>query len=50
MGEKIDELEPFHPERMASRILGMGDVLSLVEEAQRKVDHKDAQRLAKKLN
>jgi len=50
MGEKIDQLEPFHPERMASRILGMGDVLSLVEEAQRKVDHKDAQKLAKKLN
>jgi len=50
MGEKIDELEPFHPERMASRILGMGDVLTLVEEAQRKVDHKDAQKLAKKLN
>lgn len=50
MGEKIDELEPFHPERMASRILGMGDVLSLVEEAQRKVDHKDAKKLAKKLN
>ena len=50
MGEKIDELEPFHPERMASRILGMGDVLSLVEEAQRKVDHKDAQKLATKLN
>ena len=50
MGEKIDQLEPFHPERMASRILGMGDVLSLVEEAQRKVDHKDAQMLAKKLN
>jgi len=50
MGEKIDQLEPFHPERMASRILGMGDVVSLVEEAQRKVDHKDAQKLAKKLN
>ena len=50
MGEKIDQLEPFHPERMASRILGMGDVLSLVEDAQRKVDHKDAQMLAKKLN
>ncbi len=50
MGEKIDQLEPFHPDRMASRILGMGDVLSLVEEAQRKVDHKDAQKLAKKLN
>jgi len=50
MGEKIDALEPFHPDRMASRILGMGDVLSLVEDAQRNVDHKDAQRLAKKLN
>ena len=50
MGEKIDQLEPFHPDRMASRILGMGDVLSLVEDAQRKVDHKEAQKLAKKLN
>jgi signal recognition particle subunit SRP54 len=50
MGEKLDALEPFHPDRMASRILGMGDVLSLVEEAQRKVDHTKAQRLAKKLN
>ena len=50
MGEKIDQLEPFHPERMASRILGMGDILSLVEDAQRKVDHKGAQKLAKKLN
>ena len=50
MGEKIDALEPFHPDRMASRILGMGDVLSLVEDAQRNVDHKEAQKLAKKLN
>jgi len=50
MGEKIDQLEPFHPDRMASRILGMGDVLSLVEEAHRQVDHKQAQKLAKKLN
>ncbi len=50
MGEKIDQLEPFHPERMASRILGMGDVLSLVEEAQRKVDHKEARKIARKLN
>ena len=50
MGEKIDALEPFHPDRMASRILGMGDVLSLVEDAQRNVDHKKAQKLAKKLN
>jgi len=50
MGEKIDALEPVHPERMASRILGMGDILSLVEDAQQKVDHKKAQKLAKKLN
>lgn len=50
MGEKIDALDPFHPDRMASRILGMGDVLTLVEEAQRKVDHGKAQKLAKKLN
>ncbi|MBL1294182.1 MAG: signal recognition particle protein [Thiotrichales bacterium] len=49
MGEKIDPLQPFHPERMASRILGMGDVLSLVEEAQRTVDHDKAEKLAKKL-
>ncbi len=49
VGEKIDALEPFHPERLASRILGMGDVLSLVEEAQRSVDQKQAQKLAKKL-
>ncbi len=50
MGEKLDALEAFHPDRMASRILGMGDVLSLIEEAQHNVDHKKAQRLAKKLN
>ncbi len=50
VGEKLDALEPFHPDRMASRILGMGDVLSLIEEAQRKVDHKKAQALAKKLH
>jgi signal recognition particle subunit SRP54 len=50
VGEKLDALEPFHPDRMASRILGMGDVLSLIEEAQRQVDHKKAQQLAKKLN
>lgn len=50
MGEKINALEPFHPDRIASRILGMGDVLSLVEEAQRNVDHKQAQQLARKLN
>ncbi|MCK5725462.1 MAG: signal recognition particle protein [Thiotrichaceae bacterium] len=50
MGEKLDALETFHPDRMASRILGMGDVLSLVEEVTRKVDHQKAQNLAKKLN
>lgn len=49
MGEKIDALEPFHPERVASRILGMGDVLSLIEEAERKVDKSKAEKLAKKM-
>lgn len=49
MGEKTDALEPFHPDRMASRILGMGDVLSLVEELERKVDKKEAERLTKKM-
>jgi len=49
VGEKTAALEPFHPERVASRILGMGDVLSLVEEAQSKVDHEQAQKLVKKL-
>jgi len=48
-GEKVEALEPFHPDRVASRILGMGDVLSLVEEVQQKVDHKKAARLAKKV-
>lgn len=48
-GEKLDGLEPFHPDRVASRILGMGDIVSLVEEAQQKVDHKEADRLAKKI-
>lgn len=47
-GEKIDAFELFHPDRIASRILGMGDVLTLVEEAYRKVDHEKAQKLAKK--
>lgn len=50
MGEKLDALEPFHPDRLASRILGMGDVLGLIEDAQRQVDHNKAQKLAKKLN
>ena len=49
VSEKIDGLEVFHPERMASRILGMGDVLSLVEEAQKTVDVEEAKKLAKKV-
>ncbi len=49
VGEKSTALEPFHPDRVASRILDMGDVLSLVEEVQRKVDHDKAEKLAKKL-
>ncbi|WP_405366907.1 signal recognition particle protein [Ruminobacter sp.] len=47
-GEKIEALDPFHPERMASRILDMGDILSLVEEMERKVDKKQAEKLAHK--
>ena len=49
VGEKTDALEPFHPDRLASRILGMGDVLSLVEKAQAAVDQTKAETLAKKL-
>jgi signal recognition particle subunit SRP54 len=49
VGEKISALEPFHPERMASRILGMGDVLSLIEDLEAKVDKEKAEKLAKKL-
>ena len=49
VSEKPSGLEAFHPERMASRILGMGDVLSLIEEAQREVDHAEAEKLAKKV-
>jgi len=49
VGEKIDALEPFHPDRIASRILGMGDVLSLIEDVERKVDKKKAEKLAKKV-
>ncbi len=49
MGEKLDEFEPFHPERMASRILGMGDMLTLIEKASSTVDAKDAEKLAKKV-
>ena len=48
-GEKLDALEPFHPDRMASRILGMGDVLSLIEKAQEVYDQKKAEVLEKKL-
>lgn len=48
-GEKTDALQPFHPERVASRILGMGDVLSLVEEVHRKVDQQEAEKLVKKI-
>lgn len=49
MGEKLDEFEPFHPERMASRILGMGDVLTLIERVQTSVDEKDAKKLEERL-
>jgi signal recognition particle subunit SRP54 len=49
VGEKTDALEPFYPDRIASRILGMGDVLSLIEEAEQKVDKKKAERLARKI-
>ena len=49
VGEKTDALEPFHPDRIASRILGMGDVLSLIEEAEQKLDRKKADKLATKL-
>ncbi|MCL9645278.1 signal recognition particle protein [Rahnella victoriana] len=49
MGEKTDALEPFHPDRIASRILGMGDVLSLIEDIESKVDRAQAEKLASKL-
>ena len=49
MGEKVDALEAFHPDRMASRILGMGDVLTLVEEIEQKVSKEQTEKLAKKL-
>src|SRR5437867_1026221 len=49
VGEKTDALEPFHPDRLASRILGMGDVLSLVEKAQAAVDQKTAEEMVRKL-
>ncbi|MBR1864793.1 MAG: signal recognition particle protein [Ruminococcus sp.] len=49
MGEKLDDFEPFHPERMASRILGMGDMLTLIEKATQTVDEEEAEKLAKKM-
>jgi signal recognition particle subunit SRP54 len=49
MGEKLDALEPFHPERMASRILGMGDMLSLIEKAQEGIDREKAAELERKM-
>ncbi|MCP5171355.1 MAG: signal recognition particle protein [Pseudomonadales bacterium] len=49
VGEKTDALEPFHPDRIASRILGMGDVLSLIEEVEEKVDRQKAEKLARKV-
>ena len=49
VGEKTDALEPFYPDRLASRILGMGDVLSLIEDIEQKVDKKKAEQLAKKI-
>jgi len=49
VGEKLTGLEPFHPDRMASRILGMGDVLTLIEEVQKGVDRKEAEKLAEKV-
>lgn len=49
MGEKIDSLEPFHPERMASRILGMGDMLSLIEKAQSNIDADKAKEMERKM-
>ena len=49
IGEKVEALEPFHPDRLASRILGMGDVLSLVEEVEQNIDRAKAEKLAKKV-
>ncbi|MBQ2732389.1 MAG: signal recognition particle protein [Opitutales bacterium] len=48
-GEKLEDFSPFHPDRMAQRILGMGDVVSLVEKAQETIDQKEAERLAEKM-
>ena len=48
-GEKVDDLEVFHPDRMANRILGMGDIVSLVEKAQQSIDEQEARKITKKL-
>jgi signal recognition particle subunit SRP54 len=48
-GERLEDLEPFHPDRVVSRVLGMGDVLSLIEKAEAAIDHEDAERLEQKL-
>jgi signal recognition particle subunit SRP54 len=48
-GERLEDLEPFHPERIVSRVLGMGDVLSLIEKAEAAIDHEDAERLEQKI-
>lgn len=50
VGEKLEDLEVFHPDRMASRILGMGDMLTLIEEAESKLDRKKAEEMAQKLS
>ena len=49
VGEKMSDFEVFHPDRMASRILGMGDVLSLIEKAQEAIDEKEAKELGQKM-
>ncbi len=49
IGEKTDALEPFHPDRVASRILGMGDVLSLIEDLERNVDKKEAEKISQEI-
>ena len=49
VGEKIDDFEVFHPDRIANRILGMGDVVSLVEKASEQIDKEDAEKLQKKI-
>ena len=49
-GEKVDQFEPFHPERIANRILGMGDIVTLVEKASENIDHQEMEKLAKKMS